>query len=126
MINQNIGSKNLEHKIATALKRSEAELFSDPGKGGLTEMASCLEIQMNDNEGVVTSALSRSFDMGVVALKDPLECSMKPVRNPHDHNRLILQIDEKKRVVEHVDKGWVTRVEFKCDGTTSVIHYKKR
>ena len=49
----------------------------------------------------------------------------KEIRNPHDHNRLAFTVDEKNRIVERCDKGWVTRVEFKDDGTTLTTYYRK-
>ena len=49
----------------------------------------------------------------------------KEVRNPHDHNRLVFVVDEKNRVVERFEKGWITRVEFKTDGTVDIQHYPK-
>jgi hypothetical protein len=48
---------------------------------------------------------------------------MKPVRDPE--GRFVFAIDEDKRVVERLEKGWVTRVEFKPDGTVEITHYKK-
>ena len=49
----------------------------------------------------------------------------KEIRNPHDYNRLAFIVDEKRRIVERFEKGWITRVEFKDDGTIDVQHYKK-
>ena len=49
----------------------------------------------------------------------------KEIRNPHDHNRLVLTVDEENRIVERFEKGWVTRVEFKDDGTVDISHYPK-
>jgi hypothetical protein len=48
---------------------------------------------------------------------------MKPIRDPE--GRFVLAVDEKKRIVERLEKGWITRVEFKDDGTVSVTHFKK-
>ena len=45
------------------------------------------------------------------------------VRNPD--NRLVFNVDEKNRVVERLEKGWITRIEFKKDGTVDIRHYKK-
>jgi hypothetical protein len=50
---------------------------------------------------------------------------MKPIHNPHDRNRLVLMADEKNRIIEHLGKGWITRVEFKEDGMMEINHYKK-
>ena len=49
----------------------------------------------------------------------------KEVRNPHDHNRLVFTVDEKNRVVERCEKGWITRIEFKPDGTMDIRHFRK-
>ena len=48
---------------------------------------------------------------------------MKPIKDPE--GRFVLAVDEKNRVVEHLEKGWITRVEFKSDGTVEVTHFKK-
>ncbi|MDR3093691.1 MAG: hypothetical protein LBU62_03475 [Bacteroidales bacterium] len=48
---------------------------------------------------------------------------MSEVRNPD--NRFVFSVDEKKRVVERLEKGWITRIEFKQDGTVDIQHYKK-
>ena len=58
-------------------------------------------------------------------LKNQGGMTMKQIRNPNDHDRLVFTIDEKNRVVERLEKGWITRVEFKQDGTVEVTHYKK-
>jgi hypothetical protein len=50
---------------------------------------------------------------------------MKQIRNPNDHNRLIFTVDEEKRIVERFEKGWITRIEFKQNGTVVVTHYQK-
>jgi hypothetical protein len=78
---------------------------------------------MTHNATITNDA--RAVAVNITTDAERKENHMKPVRNPHDHNRLILAIDEKQRVVEQVDKGWVTRVEFKDDGTATVTHYKK-
>lgn len=48
---------------------------------------------------------------------------MKPIRNPE--NRFVYSVDEEARVVERLEKGWVTRIEFKSNGTVEVSHRKK-
>jgi hypothetical protein len=48
---------------------------------------------------------------------------MSEVRNPD--KRFICTVDAKNRVVERLEKGWITRIEFKDDGTVAVTHYKK-
>ena len=45
------------------------------------------------------------------------------VRNPD--NRLVFSIDQLNRVVERLEKGWITRIEFKDDGTVDIQHYRK-
>lgn len=48
---------------------------------------------------------------------------MSEIRNPD--NRFVFSIDEKNKVVERLEKEWITRIEFKSDGTVDVKHYKK-
>ena len=50
----------------------------------------------------------------------------KEARNPYDHDRLVFLVDEKNRIVERFEKGWITRVEFKNDGTVNIRHYQKK
>jgi len=45
------------------------------------------------------------------------------VRNPD--NRFVFSVDEKNKVVERLEKGWITRIEFKEDGTVNIKHYRK-
>ena len=54
-----------------------------------------------------------------------MENKMKEIRNKYDHNRLVFTVDEKNRIVERFEKGWVTRVEFREDGAIDVSHYQK-
>jgi len=48
---------------------------------------------------------------------------MKEIRNPD--NRLVYCIDEESKAIERLEKGWITRIEFKSDGTYEVMHYKQ-
>jgi hypothetical protein len=48
---------------------------------------------------------------------------MSEIRNPD--NRFVYSIDAKTKTVERLEKGWITRVKFKGDGTVKVTHYKK-
>ena len=48
---------------------------------------------------------------------------MSEIRNPE--NRLVYCIDEKAQAVERLEKGWITRIEFKPDGTVEITHHKK-
>lgn len=48
---------------------------------------------------------------------------MREIRNPE--NRLVYCIDEKTKVVERLEKGWITKIEFKADGTVEITHHKK-
>jgi hypothetical protein len=47
---------------------------------------------------------------------------MSEVRNPN--NRFVCSIDAKRKVIERLEKGWITRIEFKNDGTVEVTHRK--
>ncbi|MBR0577229.1 hypothetical protein KCG48_12975 [Proteiniclasticum sp. BAD-10] len=48
---------------------------------------------------------------------------MNEVRNPE--NRLVYCVDENAKAVERLEKGWITRIEFKSDGTLEITHRKK-
>jgi len=48
---------------------------------------------------------------------------MREIRNPE--NRLMYCVDEKAKAVERLEKGWITRIEFKPDGTFEITHRKK-
>lgn len=45
---------------------------------------------------------------------------MHEVRNPE--NRLVYCVDEKARIVERLEKGWLTRIEFNSDQTAKITH----
>lgn len=47
---------------------------------------------------------------------------MEPVRNPD--SRFVYSVDKKARVVERLEKGWITRIEFKPDGNVEITHRK--
>jgi hypothetical protein len=57
--------------------------------------------------------------------KEEIPMQMQEIRNPHDHNRLAFNVDEKNRIVERFEKGWITRVEFKDNSTVDISHYRK-
>jgi len=48
---------------------------------------------------------------------------MREIRNPE--NRLMYCVDEKSKAVERLEKGWITPIEFKPDGTFEITHRKK-
>ena len=48
---------------------------------------------------------------------------MIEVRNPD--NCLVYVIDKDSKAIEWLEKGWITRTEFKPDGTVEVTHLKK-
>lgn len=48
---------------------------------------------------------------------------MKEIRNPD--NRLVYCVDEEAKAIERLEKGWITRIEFKYDGTVKVTHQKQ-
>lgn len=48
---------------------------------------------------------------------------MIEVRNPDSH--LVYVIDKDSKAIERLEKGWITRTEFKPDGTVVVTHRKK-
>ena len=47
-----IGGGGREHAIAMALSKTGAALFAAPGNGGIAEIATCLDFQATDIDGV--------------------------------------------------------------------------
>ncbi|GHU76032.1 hypothetical protein FACS1894188_07930 [Clostridia bacterium] len=71
-----IGSGGREYAIAVAIKKSGAALFAALGNGGIAEIATCLDIQATDIDGVKQAVKEHNIDFVVVAPDEPLALGM--------------------------------------------------
>jgi phosphoribosylamine--glycine ligase len=71
-----VGSGGREHAIAVALQKSGAALFAAPGNSGIAEIATCLDVQATDIDGVKRAVIDHAIDMVVVAPDKPLALGM--------------------------------------------------
>ena len=73
-----VGSGGREHAILWKLKQSPRvkKLYCAPGNGGISEIAECVPIGVNDIKGMVNFAKEQKMDMVVVAPDDPLAAGM--------------------------------------------------
>ena len=69
-----VGSGGREHAIAEALQKSPKvkEIFCAPGNGGIGKIATCVNIQAMDFEGLLTFAKEKEIDLTIVGMDDPL------------------------------------------------------
>jgi phosphoribosylamine--glycine ligase len=73
-----VGSGGREHAICWALKKSPkvTELYCAPGNGGISELATCVDVKATDIPGMVTWAKENKIDFVMVAPDDPLAMGM--------------------------------------------------
>ena len=73
-----IGSGGREHAICWKLAQSPkvTELYCAPGNGGISQVASCVDLKATDVDGVVAWARENAMDFVVVAPDDPLALGM--------------------------------------------------
>ncbi|MBR5236139.1 MAG: phosphoribosylamine--glycine ligase [Clostridia bacterium] len=73
-----VGGGGREHTIIWKLAQSslKPELFAAPGNGGISQLATCVDIKATDVEGVVRFAKENQIDLTVVAPDDPLMLGM--------------------------------------------------
>ena len=70
-----IGSGGREHAILWALKRTSKvplELYCAPGNGGISQVAECLAISVEDHSALIGFARSREIDLTIVGPEGPL------------------------------------------------------
>lgn len=70
-----LGSGGREHAILWALKRTSRvplDLFCAPGNGGISELAECVPISVNDHGGLVEFASAHAIDLTVIGPEGPL------------------------------------------------------
>ena len=73
-----VGSGGREHAICWALKKSPkvTELYCAPGNGGISEIATCVDVKATDIPGMVAWAKENQLDFVMVAPDDPLAMGM--------------------------------------------------
>ena len=73
-----VGSGGREHTILWKLAQSpkKPELYCAPGNGGISELATCVDIAATDIENMVRYAKEEAMDLVVVAPDDPLALGM--------------------------------------------------
>ena len=73
-----VGSGGREHAICWALKKSPkvTELYCAPGNGGISEIATCVDVKATDIPGMVAWAKENQMDFVMVAPDDPLAMGM--------------------------------------------------
>ena len=73
-----VGSGGREHAICWALKKSPkiTELYCAPGNGGISEVATCVDVKATDIDGMVAWARENAIDFVMVAPDDPLAMGM--------------------------------------------------
>lgn len=73
-----VGSGGREHAICWALKKSPkvTELYCAPGNGGISQLATCVDVKATDIPGMVAWAKEHKMDFVMVAPDDPLAMGM--------------------------------------------------
>jgi phosphoribosylamine--glycine ligase len=69
-----IGSGGREHAIIWKLLQNKTieEIYCAPGNGGISELATCVDIQATDVKTLVVFAKSNHIDLTIVGMDDPL------------------------------------------------------
>ena len=71
-----VGSGGREHAIAQTLSKSGAALFAAPGNGGIASIATCINVEATDIDGVKKAVMDYAIDLVIVAPDDPLALGM--------------------------------------------------
>ena len=73
-----VGSGGREHAICHKLAQSPkvTELYCAPGNGGISQVATCVNVKATDVEGMVAWAKENAMDFVMVAPDDPLAMGM--------------------------------------------------
>lgn len=73
-----VGGGGREHAIAWKIKQSkrDIDLYCAPGNGGISELATCVDIGASDIEAMVKWAKENAIDLVFVAPDDPLALGM--------------------------------------------------
>ncbi len=73
-----VGGGGREHAIIASLAKSpkKPEIFCAPGNGGISQLATCVDIKATDIDAMVRFAKENQIDLTVVAPDDPLVLGM--------------------------------------------------
>ena len=70
-----VGSGGREHAILWAMKRTSSvplDLYCAPGNGGISELAQCVPISVNDHQALMDFVQTNAIDMTIVGPEGPL------------------------------------------------------
>tara|TARA_Y100000996_G_scaffold407081_1_gene384251 strand:+ start:277 stop:1560 length:1284 start_codon:yes stop_codon:yes gene_type:complete len=70
-----IGSGGREHSLCWAIKKSPLlnKLYCAPGNPGISELANCIDIDINDNKNILEISLKHKIDLVIIGPEKPLE-----------------------------------------------------
>ncbi|MCK9479514.1 MAG: phosphoribosylamine--glycine ligase [Firmicutes bacterium] len=73
-----VGGGGREHALAEKISQSPLteKIYCAPGNGGISQIATCVDIQATDIESMVNFAVEEKIDLVVVAQDDPLVLGM--------------------------------------------------
>ncbi|MCX8014513.1 MAG: hypothetical protein N2748_00695 [candidate division WOR-3 bacterium] len=67
-----VGGGGREHAVVWKLKQSNCQIFCAPGNGGISNLAECIPIKVDDIQGLLKFALANSIDLTIVGPELPL------------------------------------------------------
>ncbi len=71
-----VGGGGREHAILKSLAGEGRQLFCAPGNAGIANLATCVDIKINDLEGIVKFATEEKIDLALVSQDEPLVLGM--------------------------------------------------
>lgn len=71
-----VGGGGREHATVKSLAKEGRELFCAPGNAGIANLAKCVDIKVNDIDGIVKFAVENKIDLAVVSQDEPLVLGM--------------------------------------------------
>ena len=81
-----IGSGAREHAIAYKLKQSKKveDIYVAPGNAGISQIATCIDINANDDSELLKFAYENQIDLTIVGPEDPLCAGIVDLFEAHD------------------------------------------
>ena len=71
-----VGGGGREHAILRSLSGEGRQLFCAPGNAGIANLATCVDIKINDLDGIVKFATEEKIDLALVSQDEPLVLGM--------------------------------------------------
>ena len=71
-----VGGGGREHAILKSLSGEGRQLFCAPGNAGIANLATCVDIKINDLDGIVKFATEEKIDLALVSQDEPLVLGM--------------------------------------------------